>query len=334
MSAKGSSGEDCSWLDDVQWTPGLAELTLGSALDAPGLDWTTGGEGAGEWSAVPSPSWDGVDACAAYAEGAGGVARLATRVNGPGTVSFRWKVATGTALAGIAFMVDGKDVELCDSETWSICTLSVVGSGQHHLAWEFFWDGTPDGDSGFLDCVSWTPAGGGVLPELPLPATPETVTNAIAGAGFTDATAVMAAISGDSTKYAAFREWAQGVAGGETAVVASSNAAVSWLLGAEALFENEPAITITGLSFDDAGEATSSLNVTVEVKDGEDVVKVAAEKVASMFEATSDLRDWDGAAKLMPTVSGATRNADNTMTFTVTPGDGTATSAFLRIKVK
>ena len=53
-----------------------------------------------------------------------------------------------------------------------------------------------------------------------------------------------------------------------------------------------------------------------------------------MFEATSDLRDWTGAAKLTPTVSGATRNADNTMTFTVTPGNGTAKSAFLRVKVK
>ena len=52
-----------------------------------------------------------------------------------------------------------------------------------------------------------------------------------------------------------------------------------------------------------------------------------------MFEATSDLGDWDGEAKLTPSVTNATRNQDGTMTFTVVPGDGTATSAFLRIKV-
>ena len=36
----------------------------------------------------------------------------------------------------------------------------------------------------------------------------------------------------------------------------------------------------------------------------------------------------------MPTAGNATRNADDTMTFTVPPGDGTAKSAFLRVKVK
>ena len=111
--------------------------------------------------------------------------------------------------------------------------------------------------------------------------------------------------------------------------------------GADALFENEPEIRIASLALANAqgtgnGEQGTAvaMTVTVEVKDGEDVVKVAEEKVAAMFEATSDLRDWTGAAKLTPTVSGATRNADNTMTFTVTPGDGTAKSAFLRVKVK
>ena len=53
-----------------------------------------------------------------------------------------------------------------------------------------------------------------------------------------------------------------------------------------------------------------------------------------MIEATSDLDDWEGEAKLTPFVTNATRNPDGTMTFTVVPGDGTAASAFLRIKVK
>ena len=108
------------------------------------------------------------------------------------------------------------------------------------------------------------------------------------------------------------------------------------------MFENEPEIRIASLALADAqgtgnGEqgTACAITVTVEVKDGEDVVKVAEEKVVAMFEATSDLGDWDGDAKLAPTIQGEpVTNPDGTMTFTVIPGDGTARSAFLRIRVK
>ena len=83
----------------------------------------------------------------------------------------------------------------------------------------------------------------------------------------------------------------------------------------------------------DGGDAVAtSMSVTVVVKDGEEIALVDEEKVAGMFEATCDLGDWDGAAKLTPSVTSATRNPDGTMTFTVVPGDGTAESAFLRIR--
>ena len=47
----------------------------------------------------------------------------------------------------------------------------------------------------------------------------------------------------------------------------------------------------------------TSISVTVTVKDGEEAVKCAAEKVAAMFRATSDLGDWNGGAKLSPSVT-------------------------------
>ena len=72
--------------------------------------------------------------------------------------------------------------------------------------------------------------------------------------------------------------------------------------------------------------------VSVTVKDGEEAVKCAAEKVAAMFEATSDLVDWNGAAKLSPTVTTSGTDASGKMTFVVTPGDGAVNRAFLRIK--
>lgn len=66
--------------------------------------------------------------------------------------------------------------------------------------------------------------------------------------------ALQDAIGGDAAKYSEFKAWAQTVKGGdgeiagEAAVVASTNAAVSWLLGAEKLFVNEPTITIAEMS--------------------------------------------------------------------------------------
>ena len=73
--------------------------------------------------------------------------------------------------------------------------------------------------------------------------------------------------------------------------------------------------------------------MAVIVKDGEAAVKCAAEKVATMFEATGDLGDWNGAAKLTPAVTIEPVGDDPaTMRFKVTPGDGTAPSAFLRLR--
>ena len=51
-----------------------------------------------------------------------------------------------------------------------------------------------------------------------------------------------------------------------------------------------------------------------------------------MAKMKSDLGDWDGAAKLEPEVSIEATDDPTTMRFKVTPGDGTATRAFLRIR--
>jgi hypothetical protein len=53
-----------------------------------------------------------------------------------------------------------------------------------------------------------------------------------------------------------------------------------------------------------------------------------------MFEATSDLNDWDGGAKLLPTVTIDDTSSPSSMRFKVTLGDGSVPKAFLRVKVK
>ena len=51
------------------------------------------------------------------------------------------------------------------------------------------------------------------------------------------------------------------------------------------------------------GVVVTHVTVYVVVKDGEEAVKCAGEKVADMFEVTSNLGDWNGVAKMSPTVS-------------------------------
>ena len=73
---------------------------------------------------------------------------------------------------------------------------------------------------------------------------------AVDGVGFADED-VKEAIGGSAAEYAAFKTWAGSVKGagsassaavGEAAVVANTNAAAAYLLGAERLFENAPKV--------------------------------------------------------------------------------------------
>lgn len=110
------------------------------------------------------------------------------------------------------------------------------------------------------------------------------------------------------------------------------HAAAACLLGAERLFANAPTVEIGEVSVGDGESAgTTAMSIAVTVKDGESVVAVNAAKVKAMFEATGDLGDWNGAAKLTPEVT-VEEGDGATMRFKVTPGDGTAPRAFLRIR--
>ena len=82
-------------------------------------------------------------------------------------------------------------------------------------------------------------------------------------------------------------------------------------------------------------EIAPYLEVAITVKDGEEPAAVASEKVRGMFEATSDLGDWDGDAKLTPGVTEITSGSGSTLRFRVTPDStGNSERAFLRVKVK
>ena len=112
---------------------------------------------------------------------------------------------------------------------------------------------------------------------------------------------------------------------------ASAHAADSWLLGASALLENDPEVTIDGAEVASVSGDTS-MTLTVTVKDGENAVEVSAAKVAALFEATTDLNDWTSPKKKLDPHAEAAGGDGTTVRVRVTPGDGSVPKAFLRIK--
>lgn len=165
------------------------------------------------------------------------------------------------------------------------------------------------------------------IPALPAEPTEENVAAAIAAAEFKDNS--VAEIVTDANEYNAFKSWASGVEGGESAVVDNQYSAAAYVLGATALFENKPEVEISEAELD---ADTGKMTLTVTVKDGESAKEVASAKVKELFEATSDLTDWEG-KKLTPGVTDKTNATSSSLSFEVVPDStGKSPSAFLRIR--
>lgn len=275
---------------------------------------------------------------------------LSATVEGAGTMSFWCKTSCehdeDNMFTWDRLMIYTNDVEIAewrmDGETdWTERALSFDG-GTNTVKWVYYKDRTgADGeDCAWVDAVTWTPSeAADPIPAVAVDADAATVNAAVDGAGFVDA-AVKVTIGGSAAEYNKFKTWAAGVKGatgdalaGEAAVVANAHAAAAYLLGAERLFENEPTVEIGELAIVDGESAgTTAMTVAVTVKDGESAVAVSAAKVAAMFEATGDLGDWSGTAKLTPTVTVSGTDSNGKMTFNILPGVGLGTRAFLRIK--
>ncbi len=201
------------------------------------------------------------------------------------------------------------------------------------------WYPFPDNDNCFASVspksTGWNVEVGGQWNGLTLRYWPEVLGVAANDAEVVDIMATfadgrIAAEIATVSKYESFRNWVNDKNLYQPNVVASPYAAAAYILGAERLFANEPKVELNELAI--GGGDVVNMSVSLTVKDGDNAVIVDAAKVALMFEATSDLGDWSGAARLTPTVTVSDADASGKMTFVVTPGDGTANSAFLRIR--
>ena len=170
-----------------------------------------------------------------------------------------------------------------------------------------------------------------LLPELPANPTDEQIRTAIDTVCPVDRARILALIRGTGNfSYQAFREWAMNL--GLSKVAGSEHAGDSFAFGVAELFENKPEVEITSADVGSNASGEAEMVVSVTVKDGGVEKPVSAAKVKEMFEATSDLADWDD-KKLSPTVTVRTEGTVATpVEFTVKPGDGKAPSAYLRLR--
>ncbi len=135
------------------------DISLATALDAPGLTWITGGTN--PWFGDNVEKNDGVDAAHSGPIRHGLSTFLQTSVTGPGTFSFWWKASTDLNSDLVYFSIDGVIQTSISGEVAWVQRSQALSAGPHTLRWEFIRDGSGNGgqNMAWVDQVNWTTPG-------------------------------------------------------------------------------------------------------------------------------------------------------------------------------
>jgi hypothetical protein len=128
---------------------------LSDALDAPGLSFTTGGHA--DWRCQNAVTLDGLSAA-----GHGGIfsnqeAWMECDLEGPGELTFHWKVSSTMDADFLEFSVDGQQYDAISGEVdWELRAYQFP-VGTRTVRWRFFKDSTENSGAnrGWVDQVSW-----------------------------------------------------------------------------------------------------------------------------------------------------------------------------------
>lgn len=129
-------------------------LSLAQALDTTNLVWVTGSR---SWFGQAAVTHDGVDAAQSGAATNGQISFIETTVNGPGSLTFWWKIFT-TNFDTFDFYIGGEYENSIYVDTdWDFQTWPVPG-GPQTVRWEFVKDagGSDNADAAWLDQVTFT----------------------------------------------------------------------------------------------------------------------------------------------------------------------------------
>jgi hypothetical protein len=154
----------------------LSLITVGDAVDAPSLLWQDAGNAG--WIPQTAVTHDGVDAASSGVIPDGGNSRLETFVNGPGVVSFWWKVSCEAA-DNLRFYIGTNELaRLAGEVDWEFRTFTVPAGTGVLLKWRYgkSASGVAGQDRGWVDQIAYTPSAlpqvlppGGEVPEPELP---------------------------------------------------------------------------------------------------------------------------------------------------------------------
>lgn len=131
--------------------------TLGEALNAPQLAWTTGGTS--PWLAQPVVTHDGTLAGQSGTISHNQESWIETTVIGPGPLSFWWKVSSEAGYDFLEFQTNGVlATRISGTVNWQQVSYPL-GPGSHTLRWRYTKDGSDNAglDQGWLDEVSYVP---------------------------------------------------------------------------------------------------------------------------------------------------------------------------------
>ena len=147
-------------------------ISLADALDAPGIGWSTD-DGPAAWLGQGTETSDGEDAVTSGVATGGVGSVLTATVEGPGTLSWKWKlVADG--VSGVDVIVDDTaEAEFWIEDTcdWTDASVEIDGDGPHTVRFLFWNSGDATGDHAAMDQVSWS----GVATKETTQATPAEV---------------------------------------------------------------------------------------------------------------------------------------------------------------
>ncbi|MGA2544200.1 MAG: hypothetical protein ABSG78_21840 [Verrucomicrobiota bacterium] len=140
-------------------TPADAQ-SLGAALNATNLTWTTSSTGsASGWSVETTTTEDGVSAAQSGSVSGASASFLQTHVTGPGTLTFWWYASSPSGEEILSFNVGGVTQANTSSpmSSWQQQTL-YLGYGPQTLQWVYSQFMPPgDGRLGYVDEVAYTP---------------------------------------------------------------------------------------------------------------------------------------------------------------------------------
>jgi hypothetical protein len=135
----------------------LPVVDLAEAVDAATLFLTTSGDA--PWIGHTTVTHDGTDAGRSSLLTDGQSSTMETMLNGPGTISFWWKVSSETNADTLTFSVNGTPkTSISGEEDWQVVSINLA-QGTQHLEWTYRKNGfvAVGADRGWVDQMSFVP---------------------------------------------------------------------------------------------------------------------------------------------------------------------------------